>query len=155
MTRNRVIGRDGDLPWHLPDEMAHFRRTTLGHPIIMGRRTFDSHDRRVLPKRQNIVISRSKIDVEGIFYACDLATAIEFASGTGAEECFVIGGSVIYLEALPLADRLYQTVIDTELVGDTFFPDFDLSYWAEKKTSFHPKDDRHQFAFNISVLERI
>ena len=155
MTRNRVIGRAGELPWNLPDEMAHFRKTTLGHPIIMGRRTFDSHARKALPKRQNIVLSRNKFAVEGVYHAYDLTHAIELAKDTGSDECFVIGGSEIYLHALPLASRLYQTVIDTDLAGDTFFPEFVLSEWREIKRSFHPADEKHQFAYSISVLERI
>lgn len=155
MSQNRVIGRDGRLPWHLPDEMAHFRRTTLGHPVIMGRKTFDSQDRKPLPKRQNIVVSRTKIEIDGIDHAFDLTSAIAIAEDSGADECFVIGGSSIYKEALYVADRLYQTIIHATFEGDTFFPDFDLSGWQQIAYRHHPIDKKHSTSFGIYKFEKI
>ena len=154
MTRNRVIGRDGALPWSLPDEMAHFRSTTLGHPVIMGRKTFDSMNRKPLPQRQNIVMSRSIWEAEGIQHAIDLDSALAFARKSGAQECFVIGGSAIYEAALSVADRLYETIIDAEIVGDVYFPVYDEGEWLEVSRSHHPIDERHKHAFDIIVRER-
>lgn len=153
MTRNRVIGRDGDLPWRLPDDQRFFRRTTLGKPIIMGRKTFDEIGR-PLPKRRNIVLSRRGLDVEGVEVARDLDSALALARSDAPEEAFIIGGAQIYALALPMLDRLYMTLIDTELEGDTWFPEFDLAGWREVQRTEHPADDRHAWAFTILVMER-
>ena len=154
MTRNRVIGRDGTLPWQLPDEMAHFRKTTLSHPIIMGRKTFDSMNRKPLPMRQNIVMSRSELSEEGIQHAPDLDAALTFARESGAQECFVIGGSAIYVEAIPVADRLYETIVDADIPGDVYFPKYDLDDWEEVQRAHHQVDPMHEYAFDIIVRER-
>ncbi len=154
MTRNRVIGRDGTLPWRLPDEMAHFRKTTLGHPIIMGRKTFDSMNRKPLPKRQNIVMSRSELTDDGIQHAPDLDAALTLARESGAEECFVIGGSAIYAEALPGADRLYETMVDADIPGDVYFPNYEVDDWEEVQRAHHRIDPNHEYAFDIIVRER-
>lgn len=155
MTRNRVIGRDGGLPWSLPDEMTHFRNTTLGHPVIMGRKTFDSMNRKPLPKRQNIVMSRSEWEAEDIHHAINLDAALAFARERRADECFVIGGSAIYTAALPVADRLYETIIDAEITGDVYFPDYNANEWLEVSRIHHQADERHEHAFDIIVRERI
>ena len=154
MTRNRVIGLDGALPWSLPDEMAHFRTTTIGRPVIMGRKTFDSMHRKPLPRRQNIVLSRSKFAVDGVELANDLDTALALANSGGAKECFVIGGSAIYAATLPRADRLYETIIDAEIAGDTYFPAYDEGDWFEVKRTHHAADERHAYAFDVIVRER-
>lgn len=153
MTRNRVIGKNGDLPWRLPDDQRFFRRTTLGKPIIMGRKTFDEIGR-PLPKRRNIVLSRRGLDVEGVEVARDLESALALARSDAPEETFIIGGAQIYALALPMLDRLYMTLIDTELEGDTWFPEFDIANWREVRRTEHPADDRHAWAFTISVFER-
>ena len=153
MTRNRVIGRGGDLPWRLPDDQRFFRRTTLGKPIIMGRKTFDEIGR-PLPKRRNIVLSRRGLDVEGAEVVADLDSALALARNDAPDEAFIIGGAQIYALALPMLDRLYMTLIDTELEGDTWFPEFDLADWREVRRTEHPADDRHAWAFTILVMER-
>lgn len=158
MTRNRVIGRDNDLPWHLPDEMAHFVRTTVGKPVIMGRKQWQAMGR-PLPRRTNIVISRSpNFEAEGAAVVNSLAAAVAVAEDAceacGADEIMVIGGAEIYALALPLAERLYCTVIDAELEGDTFFPDFDSSEWVEVERCEHSADARHPYAYTIRVLDR-
>ena len=154
MTRNRVIGVDGHLPWALPDEMDHFRSTTLDRPIIMGRRTFDAMQRKPLPKRQNIVMSRSEISIEGVHHAANLTKALSIARDSGATECFVIGGSYIYAEALPVANRLYETIIDAEIKGDVYFPEYNAEEWREIQRSHHGIDELHPYAFDITLLER-
>ena len=126
MTRNRVIGRDNTLPWRLPDEMRHFMRTTLGKPVIMGRKQFDAMGK-PLPKRTNIVLSRDPTFApNGAVVARTLDEAIQRARDVTNEsdEAVVIGGAQIYALALPRADRLYFTLIDAEIDGDTFFPEF-------------------------------
>lgn len=158
MTRNRVIGVAGDLPWRLPDEMRHFMRTTLGKPVIMGRRTFESMDE-PLPRRRNIVLTHARdFQPVGVEVVHELSDALELAREScateGCDECLIIGGAEVYALGLPLADRLYETVVDADLEGDTFFPAFDESDWQEVDSEFHPADDRHRYAYTTRVLER-
>lgn len=154
MTRNRVIGRDNALPWHLPDEMRHFMRTTLGKPVIMGRKQFDSMGR-PLPKRANIVMSRNAdFAADGVTVVRDLDAAIAVAQALGTDEAMVIGGAEIYALALPRADRLYFTLIDADLEGDTYFPQFDEDAFTLTASEHHPADARHAHAFTIRVLDR-
>ena len=151
MTRNRVIGNGGSLPWDLPDEMAHFRHTTLGSPVIMGRRTFQSMNR-PLPDRHNIVLSRRGLPVpRGVTVAADLDTALRRA---GSGDCYVIGGAGPYAEALPRAHRLIATFIDAEIEGDTLFPPFDFDGWQIVDGVYHPADDRHAYAFETKTFVR-
>lgn len=159
MTRNRVIGRNNALPWHLPDELRHFMRSTLGKPVIMGRKQFESMGK-PLPKRTNIVLSRdAAFSANGIVVARTFSEAVaragEVARETSAGEIMVIGGAEIYALALPSADRLYFTLIDAELAGDTFFPEFDLARWREVRREEHAVDARHMYAYTIRVLDRI
>jgi dihydrofolate reductase len=119
VSRNGVIGRAGELPWHLPEDLKHFKRVTTGHAIIMGRKTHESIGR-PLPKRRNIVVTRSGASFEGCETADSLETAIELARTSDA--CpVVIGGASLYEEALPLATELHLTIVDREVEGDTFF----------------------------------
>ncbi len=150
MTRNRVIGDAGGLPWDLPDEMAHFTRTTMGHPVIMGRRTFQSRGS-PLPGRHNIVLSRHRFRARGATVVADLDAALVEA---GEGDCFVIGGVSPCLEAIPRAHRLLVTTIDAELVGDTVLPTFDLDGWQLVDCVHHPVDGRHAYAFDIRTYFR-
>jgi dihydrofolate reductase len=155
MTRNRVIGRNNALPWRLPDEMRHFMRTTLGHCVIMGRRNFDAMGK-PLPKRTNIVLSRDPSFVaNGAIVVRTLDEAIERARDAGDDEAMVVGGAEIYALALPKADRLYFTLVDTEMAGDTFFPLFDEAQWREVRREEHGADAQHPYAYTIRVLDRI
>jgi dihydrofolate reductase len=132
VARNGVIGVDGRLPWHLPDELRLFKETTLGHALVMGRRTFESLGR-ALPGRTTVVVTRRpdwQADDEGVLRAGSVAEALSIA-GAIDEEVFVVGGAQIFAEALSLADRLALTYVDAEPVGDTEFPDVDLSRWRE------------------------
>lgn len=152
MARGRVIGRDGDMPWHLPADLAHFKALTLGHPVLMGRRTFESIGR-PLPGRLNIVISRGRPPLpEGVKLAARLEEAVTLAAA--AEQLMVIGGGQIYAEALPLAQRLELTLIDAEVDGDTFFPEFDPEDWRVRTTRARPTDARNAYALNFVTLER-
>jgi dihydrofolate reductase len=129
VARNRVIGRDNAMPWHIPGELARFRELTMGHPIIMGRRTHQSIGR-PLPGRRNIVISR---DPAFVAAGCEVVSSLQAAltACSGAPEVFVIGGAQIYAAALALADRLLLTEIQADFDGDTRFPDFDRASWRE------------------------
>ncbi len=129
MARNRVIGKDGALPWRLPEDLKRFRSLTMGHPIVMGRKTYDSIGR-ALPGRRNIVISRQRdLAIEGVETATSLDAALSMT--TGADKVFVIGGQQIYQAALPIADRIELTQIDTDFDGDVLFPEIDPSQWRE------------------------
>lgn len=157
MARNRVIGRDNGLPWQLPKDRAFFRSTTMGKPVVMGRRTFESL-RKPLSGRTNIVLSRSHFSHPGVTWAADLDLALAIAKKTcladGVSECLVAGGSSVYELALPRADRLYVTLVEADVEGDTFFPPIELSDFRIVGIEEHPTDDRHAYAFSIQTLER-
>ena len=152
MARNRVIGRDNQLPWKLPADLAYFKRVTMGHPIVMGRRTYESIGR-ALPGRLNIVVSRNpQFGAPGCTVVPSLAEAWRAAGD--AEEVCVIGGTSIFAEALPAADRIHLTEVEAEVPGDTWFPEFDRSEWSEREVERHPADERHAHPFRILVLDR-
>ncbi len=152
MARERVIGRGGAMPWYLPADLAHFKAVTLGHPVVMGRRTFESIGR-PLPGRTNIVISRGRPPLpEGVVLAGNLEAALETARE--AERIMVIGGGQIYAEALPLAARLELTLIDLKIDGDTFFPAFDSAQWLVRAMRSRPADANNPHALNFVTLER-
>ena len=147
-----VIGRGGALPWRLPDELSHFKRTTLGKPVLMGRRTFVSLGR-PLAGRRNVVLSRSPGFVPtGAELAPDLDAALALVAG--APEVVVIGGAALYREALPRAARIYLTRVHAAPAGDVSFPELDLTGWRETLVAEHPADARHAHAFSIWLLER-
>lgn len=151
---NDVIGRDNDLPWHLPDEFRHFKQTTAGHYVIMGRRTWESRGT-PLPKRTNVVVtSQPNYAAPGAVVVRSLAEALRLAEAAGEDEAFVIGGTRLYAEALPLAQRLYLTRVHATLEGDATFPPFDQADWRELDRREHPADDRHAYAFTIYTFER-
>ncbi|MFV8753542.1 dihydrofolate reductase [Nannocystaceae bacterium ST9] len=152
---NDVIGRDNDLPWRLPDEFRHFKRTTEGHWVIMGRRTWESRGK-PLPNRVNVVVtSRVDYPAEGAQVVRSLSEALELARAAGEREAFVIGGTALYAEALGVADRIYLTRVHAEFEGDAVFPKFDLDRWREVSRERHEVDDRHAWAWTIFVYERV
>ncbi len=159
-SRNGVIGRDGDLPWHLPLDLKHFMRSTKGCPVIMGRKTFDSLDK-PLPARPNIVVSRSSggADQDGVWRVQGLDSALSTAReliGQGAVEqpVWIAGGGTIYEQMLSKADLIVRTLVDCELEGDAFFPDLCTDAWKIVHAAHHPADDRHRFGFSIQWLTR-
>ncbi len=158
--RNRVIGAAGQLPWRLKDDLAHFRRTTMGAPVIMGRRTWESLPKRPLPGRANIVISRdwnydaAEARVYSSFMpALNAARAI--ALRAGQREVFVIGGAAIYALALPLADRIYLTEVDAAPEGDAFFPALEAAHWHETSATRFEAGEGNDHAFTVRVLDRV
>jgi len=158
MSTNGVIGRGQRLPWRLPAEMQHFVRTTMGKPVIMGRKTFESM-KAPLAGRTNIVISGdADYQREGIRVAQDLQGAIAIAEAQclvdGRDEIIVAGGAQIYALALPVATRLYVTVVETDVEGDTHFPDVDFSQWEQLSSEQFAAVRANSHAYTISVWER-
>ncbi|MBL4839133.1 MAG: dihydrofolate reductase [Kordiimonadaceae bacterium] len=148
MAENRTIGVNNDLPWHLPEDLKFFKKTTLGKPIVMGRKTFDSIGR-ALPGRQNIVITRNKGWAhEGVDVVGSIAEAIEVAGDV--DELMITGGAQIYAQALELTDRLYVTEVATVVPGEAFFPEFSLDVWSEISREEHPaQEDKPGYAFVV------
>ena len=152
MDRHRLIGAGGGLPWHLPDDLKRFRAITMGHPILMGRRTWESLGR-PLPGRHNIVVTRQAGYVApGATVVASLDAALTVAAGEG--EAMVIGGATLYAESLPRARRVYLTEVDGVFIGDTWFPALEADDWREVAREPHPADARHACAFSFVVLER-
>jgi dihydrofolate reductase len=155
VAENGIIGRDNQLPWHLPDEFRHFKQTTENHHVIMGRQTWESRGK-PLPRRVNIVVSsQPDYSAPGAVVVGSLAEALRMAEAAGEDEAFVIGGTRLYAEALAIADRLYLTRVHATVPGDAVFPSFDESLWREVDRREHSSDERHAHAFTIRTLERV
>lgn len=152
MDRNRVIGREGGLPWHLPGDLQRFKRLTMGRPIIMGRRTHASIGR-PLPGRDNIVVTGNPAYLAP---GCRIAHSLEEALGLAedAPMACVIGGAALFGEALPLASRIYLTEVHADAHGDVRFPHFDRARWCEVAREFHPADERNAHAHSFVELVR-
>jgi len=152
MGRNRAIGKEGGLPWRLPADMKFFKNTTMGHHIVMGRRTWDELGK-ALPGRTSIVISRDPdFSPPDAIVARSLEEALEKAAGE--EEVFITGGAVIYALALPVADRMYLTLIDESFEADTFFPEFDEAEWEEVAREAHEPDEKNRWRFSFTTWEK-
>ena len=157
MADNRVIGIENRLPWKLPADMQWFRKNTMGKPIIMGRLTFESFGAKALPGRRNIIISRDT-DYRAGENSDDIEVynSIEAALDAvkGVEEVMIIGGMSLYKQALPMADRLYMTLIHAELEGDAWFPEFDATQWSQTERLNHETDDKNNYPYSFVVLNR-
>lgn len=153
MATNRAIGLDNKMPWHLSADLKKFKAITMGSPIVMGRKTYESIGR-PLPGRSNIIISRN-LDYQqaDCLVFNDLKTAIE-ASRNDAEEIFIIGGAELYKATLPLADNLYLTLINQDFVGDTFFPEIDFEAWSEVSREDISDDPSVNFSYSFLKLSR-
>ena len=152
MSRNRVIGRDGQLPWRLSADLQRFKRITMGHAIVMGRRTYESIGR-PLPGRRSIVVTRQTgYAPPGVETARDPETALRMASGD--TEAFFIGGAEIYRHALRLVQRMYVTRVHADLPGDTYFPDVDWGQWRLREQTRMPADEKNEFAHSFLIYER-
>lgn len=155
MDENRLIGRDNDLPWRLPDDMSWFRRQTIGKPCIMGRKTYDSLPERFrpLPGRLNIVVTRNRqYDAPGAVVVHSVDDALRAAGD--AEEIIIVGGADLFRRLLPVVDRLYLTQVHSAVEGDVYFPEFDQTEWIEVHRQAHPADERHAYAFTWRILDR-
>lgn len=152
---NGIIGRGNDIPWRLPADWRRFKATTMGHHLLMGRRTWESIGR-PLPGRTTVVISRDA-DLElpdGVTRAGSLEAAIEVAVSAGDDEAFVAGGAEIYRQSLDRADRLYLTRVHAAPEGDTEFPEWERDDWILVASERHEADDTHAYAFTVEILER-
>ena len=149
LDREHAIGRDNQLPWHLPDDLRRFKALTLGKPVLMGRKTAESLGR-ALPKRNNLVLTRSgRVPFEGMRAVASLDEAIRIAAGEAGELC-VIGGGDVFALALPTARRMHLTHVDTRVDGaDAFFPRFDPDAWIVEAREKHPSDATHAFSFEF------
>ena len=152
VAENGVIGDKNALLWHITEDMRYFRRTTTGHPVVMGRRTFESLGR-PLPARDNIVITRSNTSFEGCRTAHSLAEAV--APYPAEAEVFIIGGAQIYAEALPVADRLYLTRIERPYEGDTSFPEWSADEWRLVERQHFARGENFDYPFAFELYERI
>jgi dihydrofolate reductase len=152
MAKNRVIGADNRIPWHLPNELKLFKKLTMGHHIVMGRRTYESIGR-LLPGRTTVIVTRQRdYTVPGAVVAHSVQEALE--ASRRDEEVFVIGGAELFRETLPIADRIYLTVVDAEPRGDTFMPEIDMGEWREISAESFPADEKHAQGYRFAILER-
>ena len=150
---NRIIGKDNDMPWHLPADLAYFKKTTLGKPVVMGRKTYESIGR-PLPGRKNIVISRDEnYKADGITAVTSVEQALKQAGDV--EEVMVIGGGAIYQHCLPNADRLYVTHIKAAIDGDTQFPSYDNGCWQKVSSELRKSDEKNAYDLDFCVYHRV
>jgi dihydrofolate reductase len=157
LANNRVIGKNNDLPWRLPDDMKYFMETTKGHCVIMGRKNYDSLPRKFRPlaNRTNILVTRQQnFEAAGCRVVHSMEDALKVARQLNEEEVFVMGGAEIYGQALDVAHRLYLTEIDSAIEGDTFFPSVDHSLFKEISRIRHKADEKHSYAFDFVIYER-
>ena len=154
VAENGVIGRDNDLPWYLPADLQRFKKLTMGHHLLMGRKTFEAIGR-ALPGRKTVVISRGRPNLpEGVQLAGSLEEALALAAASGEDEAFVAGGAQIYHLALPRADRLYLTRIQAAIEGDTRFPELVAAEWRLVSQEDHEPDGKNNFAHSFLVYDR-
>jgi len=154
MDEKRGIGKAGGLPWRLSSDMKRFRELTMGHHIIVGRKTFESIGK-PLPGRQMIIVTRNEsIAFEGCFIAHSVEDAISLAQARGESELFICGGAEIYAQSFGVADRMYLTLVHADCDADTFFPEWDGDEWTEVESEHHAADEKNQYSFTFKVLAR-
>jgi dihydrofolate reductase len=153
MAKNRIIGANGKIPWHLPNELQLFKSVTMGHHIIMGRKTYESIGR-LLPGRTTVIVTRQKdYAIAGAKMAHTLDEAVALCAGDS--EIFIIGGGELYRAALPKADRIYLTVVDAEPAGDTKMPELDAAQWRVHGVQRYGRDDRHAHDYRFEIHDRV
>ena len=153
MARNGIIGQDNQLPWRLPADLRHFKAVTMGKPIIMGRKTYESIGR-PLPGRTNIVLTRAPdYTAEGCLVVHSVEEAL--AAAGDAEEVMIIGGAELYRQLLPRADRIYLTRVEEDVAGDTYFPQLDADRWHERSREAHAPDADNPHAYSFILLESV
>ena len=154
VAKNRVIGNNNEIPWHLPADLKYFKKTTLHHHVIMGRKSYESIGR-PLPKRTNIVVTRDPFYIStGVIVVHSIPEALSIAYENGENEVFILGGGNIYLQSIDLWDRLYLTEVDATPEGDVFFPKLDFSGWNLVSSEKHLPDDKNPMAYDFQVFER-
>ncbi|MGH9940148.1 MAG: dihydrofolate reductase [Blastocatellia bacterium] len=154
MDRERGIGVDNKLPWRLSTDLKRFRELTMGHHIIVGRKTFESIGR-PLPGRRMIIVTRDgSCKAEGCDVVHSVEDAIRLARERGESEVFVCGGAEIYAQSIEVADRMYLTLVDAEVTADTFFPEFDEREWSERERVYQSADEKNRYPFTFKLLVR-
>jgi len=152
--RQGGIGIEGRLPWHLPADLKRFRELTMGHHLIVGRKTFDSIGK-ALPGRQMIIVTRDRsFQAKDCLVAHSVEEALQLARGRGEDEVFVGGGGEIYAQSLALADRIYLTIVEAEVKADAFFPELGVGEWIERTSESHSVDEKNALPFTFKLLER-
>lgn len=152
---NGVIGRDGSLPWRIPEDMKWFKARTAGRPLIMGRKTWESFPRRPLPGRTNIVVTRqADYRAEGGVVTGSLDDALDLARGEQPDEIMIIGGAELYRVALPIAKRIYLTLVQGNIGGDTCFPTLDMMQWSETVVGAYPAAPDRPLGYSFAILDR-
>jgi len=151
MDRNRLIGADNGLPWHLPADFKHFKKVTMGKPVIMGRKTFESIGR-PLPGRKNIVISRSGYTADGITVVDSIDAAL--GAVNSENEVMIIGGANLYAQMIDKADRMYLTHVDAACEGDAWFPDFNRENWDETNVDTYKLDEQNNYNFKVVTYQK-
>lgn len=155
ISSNNVIGKDNELPWYLPADLKYFKKTTLGHPVIMGRKSYESIGR-PLPKRTNIIMTRDPYYISSnILVTHSMEEAISLAEGMDNDEVFIIGGAMIYKSSLPYLSRMYITEVHTDIEGDTFFPEWSQEEWRLVSEDHHAADEKNEFDYAFKIYERI
>lgn len=155
MSSNRVIGRDGDLPFRQSTDMKFFKSTTMGHHVIMGRSNFASMNYRPLKGRVNIVLTRNPFFItSSALVMHSIEEALAFARKAGEKEAFIIGGGEIYKQSLPLLDKIYLTEVICEIPGDTYFPELDMNEWTLASSESHEADERNEYPMRFDVFLR-
>ena len=152
MSRNRVIGRDNQLPWHLPEDLKHFKALTLGKPILMGRRTFESIGRPLVGRTNLVLTSDRGFCAAGVLSLGSIDEAFEAVPGEA--ELVVIGGASVYAQMLPFARRMHVTWVEAEIDGDTRFPEIDMRQWRSRSRREQPQDEEHAQAITFETFER-
>jgi dihydrofolate reductase len=151
---NNCIGKNNQLPWHLPNDLKFFKNTTWGMPVVMGRKTFESVNK-ILPGRFNIVITRQQDwKADGVIVASDLDDAFKRSAATNCKETFIIGGGDIFRQSMEMADRIYMTRVHTDLDGDTFFPVIDENKWQLTSNQDFKADEKHAFAYSFQTWQK-
>lgn len=152
---NGVIGRDNTLPWHMSTDLKRFKALTMGHNMIMGRKTWDSIGRRALPGRPHIIVTRNPSDIDGVQTARSVDEALAMARAAGDHEPFICGGAEIYRQSLHRATRMYITQIHAEVAGDTYFPEFDdVNEWKLVDREDFEADEKNDYPFSFLTYER-
>ncbi len=155
ISRNRVIGKDNKLPWHMPDDLAYFFRMTRGRHIIIGRKNFEANGK-ALPDRVNIVVTRrNDYEAPGCIIVHSPENAIQYARSAGEKEAFISGGSGIYRATLDITDRIYLTLIDAEVEGDVFYPKLNMNQWRTVSEIKHKADARNKYDYTYFIFERL
>lgn len=154
MSENRVIGDENSLPWYLPADLQHFKKITLGHPILMGRKTYESIGQ-PLPQRTNIILTRNiQFSAPGCVVLNTLDQLDQQPALKEAKEIFVIGGAEIYRQLMPEITRIYMTVVHEQFEGDAFFPELDMSGWQQNGCEFHEADEHNEYDYSFLILDR-